>query len=66
MTTYERCMKVGVMLNPITLNIQPQEGQGMWACGGEDCMTNIREALSGCGEQDEKGANKPKEGEGNG
>jgi hypothetical protein len=29
MTTYERCMKVGAMLNPPTLNRQLLEGQEM-------------------------------------
>ncbi len=33
----------------------------MWGRGG---TTNKGEALSGCGEQDGKGANKPKKGEG--
>jgi hypothetical protein len=66
MTTYERCIKVDVELNPTTLNIRLQEGRGMQGCEGEDCMTNTRKAPSGCGERDEKGANRPKEGEGTG
>jgi hypothetical protein len=32
--------------------------------GGKDRTTNIGEALSGCGEQDRKGVDGPKEGEG--
>ncbi len=32
--------------------------------GGEDCTMDMGEAPSGCGEWNEKGANKPKEGEG--
>jgi hypothetical protein len=66
MTTYERCIKANVKLNPTTLNIQLQEGRGMQGREGEDWMMNTRKAPSGCGERYEKGANRPKEGEGTG
>jgi hypothetical protein len=32
----------------------------------EDCTTDMGKTLSGCGEWNEKGANRPKEGEGSG
>jgi hypothetical protein len=54
MTTYEQCKKVGFVINPF-LRKQPQEGQGMWGCGGKDRMMNTRKAPNGCGEQDERG-----------
>ncbi len=38
---YEQCMKVGIVLNPLTMNRRSQEGQGMWGHGGGDFMTNI-------------------------
>ncbi len=41
MIAYEQCMKVGVVLNPPTMNRRSQEGQGMWGHGGGDFMTNI-------------------------
>jgi hypothetical protein len=64
MTAYEHCMKVGVMLNPPTLNRWPQEGQGMWGHKREDHMIDMGKAHNCCGEWNGKGADKPKKGEG--
>jgi hypothetical protein len=36
----------------------------MQGCAGEDCTTNTRKTLNGCGERNEKRANKPTKGEG--
>jgi hypothetical protein len=48
---------------PPTLNKWPQEGQGTRGCKRNDCIIDVRGALSGCGKRDRKGADKPKEGE---
>jgi hypothetical protein len=64
MTTYEQCMKVGVVLNRFTLNRWSQKGHGPQGHGGKDYMTNTEEAPSGCDEQRGERANGPKKDEG--
>jgi len=50
----------------LTLNKQLQKGQGKQGRKGEDRMTDIRRTLCGCGKQNGKWVDKPKEGEGTG
>jgi hypothetical protein len=49
---------------PLTQNRQSQKGQWTWGCKGKDRTTDMKEAPSGCGEWNGKGANGPREGEG--
>jgi hypothetical protein len=61
--TYERCMKINVMLNCATLNRWLQKGQGTWGHARKDHMTNIRKIHSGCGKRSKKGADEPRDNE---